>query len=456
MVYLKMAIGNIKRNMLDFLVYFVTLCVAVCLLYSFTASADYLASLDLTADQRAVYGSSGDALRAFSALVVIVFASLIAYTNRFIVRRRKHELGVYALLGMTGAQISSILAVETFVICAIAFITGVIAGVSLSPVFSAVASYVFGVSGRLSWTFSADAAIWTAGCFIVLIALSAFAAARSAARQPLSEQLNAQREYVSRGCMSPAKRLACILPAIGMLAATWYLCSATPGLFVTLLLPIGLLALAGTYFLIKPAPPCISSIIQRFKKWYLRGVRPLAIHLGELSVSKSALPLSCACVMTAAATCMICAGLAFSVGMRSDPSNASAAIALAPIGYVGILYGATFLVASFAVTSLHQIAFFVDVQKDLATSHLLGVDAASLRRVVMAQTATGFVTATGIAVIHDLFGFGLVRFLSDAIGAAGFTDYAVITAAVTIIIGSAYYILSCLACFEILKRSCAA
>ncbi len=90
-MYLKMALGNIKRNALDYLVYFITLCIAVCLLYSFTASADYLASLDLTADQRAVYARIGDALRAFSVLVVIVFACLVAYANRFIIRRRKRE-----------------------------------------------------------------------------------------------------------------------------------------------------------------------------------------------------------------------------------------------------------------------------------------------------------------------------------------------------------------------------
>ena len=31
-MYLKMALGNIKRNALDHLVYFITLCIAVCLL----------------------------------------------------------------------------------------------------------------------------------------------------------------------------------------------------------------------------------------------------------------------------------------------------------------------------------------------------------------------------------------------------------------------------------------
>ena len=147
-----------------------------------------------------------------------------------------------------------------------------------------------------------------------------------------------------------------------------------PALFVTLLLPMGLLTLGGTFFLIKPAAPCLSNILRRFDRWYFRDMRPLAVHLHELAIGKSALPLSCACVMAAAATCMICAGLTFSVGMRADPADASAAIALAPIGYVGILYGVTFLVTSFAITALHHVAFFVDTHDDLVVSHLLGAD----------------------------------------------------------------------------------
>lgn len=225
-----------------------------------------------------------------------------------------------------------------------------------------------------------------------------------------------------------------------------------PALFVTLLLPMGLLTLGGTFFLIKPAAPCLSNILRRFDRWYFRDMRPLAVHLHELAIGKSALPLSCACVMAAAATCMICAGLTFSVGMRADPADASAAIALAPIGYVGILYGVTFLVTSFAITALHHVAFFVDTQDDLVVSHLLGADPSSLHRLVLGQSATGFVAIAAIASFHDVFGFGLVRFLADSIGASGFATFAAFTAAATAIVGSAYYALSYGASLRLLRK----
>ena len=105
-MYLKLAWGNVRRSVRDYSVYFATLALAACLLYSFIASGDYLLALDLTAEQRSVYGRIGSVLEAFSIFVVIVFIFLVAYANRFIVRRRKREFGLYALVGMGAGSIA--------------------------------------------------------------------------------------------------------------------------------------------------------------------------------------------------------------------------------------------------------------------------------------------------------------------------------------------------------------
>ena len=62
-MYAKIAIGNIKRSFGDYSIYFMTLAFAACLLYSFTASTDYLLALDLSEQQRGVYDSANGVLR---------------------------------------------------------------------------------------------------------------------------------------------------------------------------------------------------------------------------------------------------------------------------------------------------------------------------------------------------------------------------------------------------------
>lgn len=75
-MYFKLAIGNVRRSVRDYSVYFATLVLAACLLYSFIASGDYLQGLDLTTEQRSVYARIGGVLSpAFGAVAAFAFQS---------------------------------------------------------------------------------------------------------------------------------------------------------------------------------------------------------------------------------------------------------------------------------------------------------------------------------------------------------------------------------------------
>ena len=59
-------------------------------------------------------------------MVFVVF--YMAYSNRFFLRRRTKELGIYALLGYRKADILSLLTFENLLICFGAYILGMAAG----------------------------------------------------------------------------------------------------------------------------------------------------------------------------------------------------------------------------------------------------------------------------------------------------------------------------------------
>lgn len=140
-MYAKIAIGNIKRSFGDYSVYFMTLAFAACLLYSFTASTDYLLALDLSEQQRGVYDSANGVMQAFSVFSVIVFAFLIVYANRFILRRRSREFELYEILGMPASSIARILAYEGCVVGLVALVIGMLVAVSDTPLSGFVAAF---------------------------------------------------------------------------------------------------------------------------------------------------------------------------------------------------------------------------------------------------------------------------------------------------------------------------
>ena len=90
----KLAWGNARRAARDFSVYFLTLVFAVCLLYSFLASSDYLLALSLTDAQRASFAKAGEVLVAFAVLIDVIFCFLLGYANAFLLRRRKRACGL--------------------------------------------------------------------------------------------------------------------------------------------------------------------------------------------------------------------------------------------------------------------------------------------------------------------------------------------------------------------------
>ena len=109
---IKLALGNVRRSAHDFSVYFLTLAFAVCLLYSFLASTDYLLALELSPDQRAAYAQAGGVLQAFAVFIDVIFCFLLGYANAFLLRRRKREFGISLMLGTGRLRVALVLMVE--------------------------------------------------------------------------------------------------------------------------------------------------------------------------------------------------------------------------------------------------------------------------------------------------------------------------------------------------------
>ena len=191
--------------------------------------------------------------------------------------------------------------------------------------------------------------------------------------------------------------------AFVVLAIVWGSCILQPVFFVVWILPLGILAVLATAVLFRFFATTWPSRARRKPTRYLSGLRFFVIRQVESRVSSSSNAMACTCVLIAVATCMMVAGLAFSVGMRG-PAGIDNAAALAPIGYVGIFYGVTFLVAAAAVLALQQLSQAADNQKRYAMLRRLGADDGLIARSASQQVALAFLMPLGLALIHSKIG----------------------------------------------------
>ena len=128
----KLAFRNVRRSIRDYAVYFITLTFGVCLFYTFNSLEDQSVMQFLGKNQAPIVEGIFMLMSVFSAFVSVVLSGLILYANRFLMKRRKRELGTYFLLGMSTARVSRLMVFETLLIGLAALGAGTLLGIFAS------------------------------------------------------------------------------------------------------------------------------------------------------------------------------------------------------------------------------------------------------------------------------------------------------------------------------------
>ena len=123
-LYLKLAWSNLKNSRQFYLPYVIAGMLSAMMFYTMWA----IQGNEGLSKMRG--GTSVQMVLFFGVIVVGVFVSIfLFYTNSFIMKRRKKELGIYNILGMGKIHIAKIMAWETFFSFLIAVGGGLILGI---------------------------------------------------------------------------------------------------------------------------------------------------------------------------------------------------------------------------------------------------------------------------------------------------------------------------------------
>ena len=181
----KLAFRNVRRSIKDYAVYFLTLTFGVCLFYVFSALDDQSAIQFLARNNNPNVEAIFVLVGVFSAFVAVVLAGLILYANQFLMKRRKRELGTYALLGMPTGKVARLLVTETLLIGLCALVSGVALGILGSwaldkltvAMFLAAPEEIF--SFNLSWKAVGKTAAYFGVIFLIVMAFTSLSVSRS-------------------------------------------------------------------------------------------------------------------------------------------------------------------------------------------------------------------------------------------------------------------------------------
>lgn len=152
----KLSLNNIRKSLRDYAIYFFTLIIGVSVFYVFNAIGGQAAMLQVTENRNDIVELLTAMLSGVSVFVAGVLGLLIVYASRFLMKRRNKEFALYLMLGMGKKKISAILLLETVIIGIGSLGVGLLVGIGLSQLMSALvvnlfeadmSAYRFSISG---------------------------------------------------------------------------------------------------------------------------------------------------------------------------------------------------------------------------------------------------------------------------------------------------------------------
>lgn len=193
-VFKELAAKNVKKSAKDYFIYFFTLTFAVCLFYTFNSIKDQFEILGIPDTFNYLAASQG-AIAAVSVVSCMIIGFLVSYANRFLMKRRKKEFGVYFTLGMDRRDVGRLLMKETMKIGSAALLSGLLLGIGTSQVLSMITARISGAGlGSYSFIFSFGAAVAAVIFFGLTFAFVHFFNVRELKKMELIDLLYADRK----------------------------------------------------------------------------------------------------------------------------------------------------------------------------------------------------------------------------------------------------------------------
>ena len=332
----KIALGNVRKSLRDFSVFFLTLVFGVSVFYAFGSIASQAAVINLSEVQLDSVETVVNIMSGVHVFVIVVLGFLVAYANNFLVRRRKREFGIYLTLGMSRGQVARIMVMETLAVGVAALACGLALGVLLSQVMMYVTAHLFKATiPGFAFVFSPKVAAQTVACFGAIFLLSLALNVRAVSRYKLIDLINADKVSEKVTVRSLPVSVVLFLVSIALMGCAYWVLLKNGILSDGFGLATALVTVGTALFFYS-----VSGFLLRFVQGrpgiYLRGLNAFVLRQLNSRINTAWVSITLVCAMLFLAICGVCTGLSVSDGMNGALEKGSpydASLRAFPTGY---------------------------------------------------------------------------------------------------------------------------
>ena len=310
-LYFKLAKTNLSNNKPFYIPYIISSIITVAMLYmmSFLSDNKGLNKI-MGADSLAII------FRLGVGIIVIFSYIFLFYTNSFIIKRRKKEIGVYNILGMEKRHLSKVLFVETMYSAVISLICGIIVGIVFSKFILMVLYGIIGIHKTVEFFVNIHGIILCIVSFGILFLLTFL---YNFMQIKLANPIELLRG-TSVGEREPKTKILMTIIGVVCLAIAYYIAITTenPLNVLTLFCVAVLLVVIGTFAIFTAGSIALLKLLRNNKKFYYNKRHFMAVSGMLYRMKQNAAGLASICILSTMVLVVISTTVSMYVGIQDE------------------------------------------------------------------------------------------------------------------------------------------
>lgn len=316
----KLANNNVAKSVKDFSIYFITLVFGVCIFYTFNSIDAQESIISVTSGQHEILKAITSIMGYVSVFVSIILGFLIVYSNNFLIKRRKKELGIYLTLGMEKRHITKILMIETVSIASIALVCGLILGVFLSQLMSVFTAKIFEADlSNFKFVFSQGAFLKSIMYFGIIFLIVMLFNTITISRYKLIDLLYARKKNETLKIKSVKVAVVVFILSIVTLASSYYLIITNGMIRINALFGASIvLGIIGTLLFFLSLSGFLLKLVQSNKKMYFKDLNMFVLRQINSKINSSFVLMSVVCITLLLAIGTFSTGVSISSALSEE------------------------------------------------------------------------------------------------------------------------------------------
>ena len=273
----KLSVTGIKNRLKDYLVLFSGLIVASMIFYMFLSIATNPVFIS-----KDVYGREAYLNYIFTfgiILLVIITSVYLVYANSFLLSMRKHDYGMYMMLGAKSTRIGLLIFSETLLTGFLAVLLGITLGLGLTTIVTKVLVGKLGLEITHYKAILPSAIIGTLLFFVIIFLLGALGNMRKLTHTPVIDLLHEDQTPINLNHHPLLRGIEAICGVL-LLAVGYYVMTLSTR-YIYFLIPTALVTIiAGSFFVFNGVFTAIINYLLNKKSFSYRGINEFT--LGQL------------------------------------------------------------------------------------------------------------------------------------------------------------------------------